>query len=247
MTEFKDHFSKQAQAYRLFRPRYPEALIDFISEAAPGHSLAWDCGTGNGQVAISLASRFKKVWATDASSEQVAVAPSHPNVSFLVEKAENSSLWPESVDAVTAAMAVHWFDQVHFIREVCRVLKCRGILAIWSYGDPRVEKGIDDAIARFERDALAQFWPEETSNRQLATTLTEGRFVQLQAPRFSIKCDWDCKRFASYVSTWSAYSRALQNGNQDAVHEGLENLAKAWGPSSRSIEWPLTLQLLQRA
>ena len=43
MTSFKDHFSRDAAGYAAHRPTYPDALVDFLAEAAPGRDLALDC------------------------------------------------------------------------------------------------------------------------------------------------------------------------------------------------------------
>ncbi|HVE65577.1 MAG TPA: SAM-dependent methyltransferase, partial [Thermoanaerobaculia bacterium] len=40
---FPDHFSGVAGAYAEFRPRYPEALFEWLAGLAPGRELAWDC------------------------------------------------------------------------------------------------------------------------------------------------------------------------------------------------------------
>lgn len=45
---FKDHFSARASDYARYRPRYPEALFEFLAALAPARETAWDCGTGSG-------------------------------------------------------------------------------------------------------------------------------------------------------------------------------------------------------
>jgi len=70
----KDNFSKQAATYAKFRPSYPTALYDFIFQHTPRFESAWDCGTGNGQVAQALATRFTRVYASDISAGQLAQA-----------------------------------------------------------------------------------------------------------------------------------------------------------------------------
>ena len=51
-SPFEDHFSKQSQLYAQYRPKYPAEIYSYLASLAPGRSLAWDCGTGNGQAAI---------------------------------------------------------------------------------------------------------------------------------------------------------------------------------------------------
>jgi hypothetical protein len=55
----KDNFSRQADAYAKYRPGYPPELFDFILKYVEGRSAAWDCATGNGQSAMSLAKHLK--------------------------------------------------------------------------------------------------------------------------------------------------------------------------------------------
>ena len=56
----KDNFSVHAGKYAKFRPQYPEALFDHLLGLVPSRGAAWDCGTGNGQVASKLALHFAK-------------------------------------------------------------------------------------------------------------------------------------------------------------------------------------------
>jgi hypothetical protein len=55
---FKDHFSRQSQAYSRYRPGYPPELIAWVAAQAPDRRLAVDCATGNGQAAVALAPVF---------------------------------------------------------------------------------------------------------------------------------------------------------------------------------------------
>src|SRR5215211_7126077 len=95
---FEDHFSGHSEQYAQHRPHYPDEIYAYIASIAPGYSLAWDCGTGNGQAAIGLAQYFDKVYATDASAEQISQARPHANVAYRVEPAEHVSLNDSSTD-----------------------------------------------------------------------------------------------------------------------------------------------------
>src|SRR5262249_7162330 len=106
--DFKDHFSGHAADYRAFRPDYPPELFAFLASVAPGRDLAWDCGTGSGQAAVGLAEHFAKVFATDASAEQLKNAQPHPRVEYAVAPAEKCPLGDHVVDLVTVAQALHW-------------------------------------------------------------------------------------------------------------------------------------------
>src|SRR5260370_17627907 len=81
-SPFRDHFAQAAPAYATFRPRYPAALFAALAAHAPARHLAWDCATGTGQAAISLADHFEQVVATDASEAQLAASLPHPPVPY---------------------------------------------------------------------------------------------------------------------------------------------------------------------
>src|SRR3977135_3390320 len=97
---FKDHFSRQAAGYAKFRPRYPQKLFDYLGSIAPSRQLAWDCGTGNGQAAVGLASVFDRVIDADGSKNQIPNAQSYKIVEYCVAPAENSCTGSETVDLI---------------------------------------------------------------------------------------------------------------------------------------------------
>src|SRR5689334_17540717 len=119
---FVDHFAPVAGAYAAHRPRYDEALFDWLAGLAPRRTLAWDCGAGSGQATHPLAERFDRVIGTDASAGQLSSAPAHARIEWRVAPAERSGLPTASADLVTVAQALHWFDVRAFYAEVDRVL-----------------------------------------------------------------------------------------------------------------------------
>ena len=124
-----DNFSKGAAEYVAFRPLSPEGIFDFLYAHTYSFGQAWDCGTGNGQVAARLAERFSKVYGTDISKEQLALAVQKDNITYRVERAEQTSLSDRSIDLVTVAQAIHWFDLNNFYKEVKRVAKPGALIA----------------------------------------------------------------------------------------------------------------------
>src|SRR2546422_1064300 len=133
-ASFEDHFSEIAAAYAAHRPSYPAALVDFLARLAPETRLAWDAGSGSGQLSVLLAGPFDRVVATDASAEQIARAAPHPKVEYRCAPAGVSGLPARVVDLATAAQAAHWFDLPAYYAEVRRVTRPGGIVALISYG-----------------------------------------------------------------------------------------------------------------
>ncbi|TLM60395.1 MAG: methyltransferase domain-containing protein [Deltaproteobacteria bacterium] len=136
---FADHFAPVAASYADFRPTYPRELFAWLATLTPRRDLAWDCAAGSGQASVDLAGYFAQVVATDASRAQIDAAVPHPRIDYRVAPAEASGLAAASVDLVTVAQALHWFDLPAFYAEVRRVLRPDGALAVWSYGVLAVE------------------------------------------------------------------------------------------------------------
>jgi len=243
---FKDHFSGHAELYRRFRPIYPPALFAFLADEAPGHALAWDCATGNGQAAVALADHFERVLATDASAEQVAGAPPHPGVEYTVAPAEHAPLDDGSVDLLTVAQALHWFDQAAFGAEVNRVLRPGGLIAVWSYNLFRVSPEVDALIDHFYRDTVGAWWPPERVFIENDYRDLPFPWTRLETPAFAMETDWDLEAVAGYLRTWSAVQRYMKETGEDPVAALMPRLAAVWGESARAVLWPLALQLGRR-
>ncbi|CAK7354798.1 unnamed protein product [Dovyalis caffra] len=153
-----DHlFNKQAAKYSDARPGYPSEWFSMLAALTPHRSLAWDVGTGNGQAAIGVAEHYKQVIATDISEEQLKHAIPHPQVQYVhtpltISGDELVSLLggENSVDLITAATAVQWFDLDKFYPIVKRVLrKPGGIIAVWCYGSMEFGPEIDCMLRSF--------------------------------------------------------------------------------------------------
>jgi SAM-dependent methyltransferase len=239
--EFVDHFSKLSPDYAAFRPTYPPALIAWLAELAPARELAWDCGTGNGQAARMLALHFERVVATDASAEQLAHATPHERVEYRQAPAEKAPLADASVDLVTVAAAIHWFDLEPFYAEVRRVLKPRGVLAAWSYDVVHVSPEIDRVLEWFYTERVGRHWPEgrrhvETHYRELAFPFPEV------GPRpFEIALSLDRRAYLGYVGTWSAVAHCREFEGRDPLPELEARLAPLWPDprERRHAIWPL--------
>lgn len=121
-----DRFSGHADRYARYRIDYPDALYNYVLSFVNGRQSAWDCATGNGQVASTLARYFDQVEATDISQTQLEQALVLPNVRYQISRAEKTPFADNQFDLVTVGQALHWFDAEAFHREVRRVLKPGG-------------------------------------------------------------------------------------------------------------------------
>jgi SAM-dependent methyltransferase len=244
-ADFADHFSGHASEYAAYRPQYPAALYQFLVDNCQQHQLAWDCATGNGQAALSLAGHFGRVVATDASTEQIAAAVPHPKIDYSVVRAESTGIAAASIDLVTVAQALHWFDIDDFFAEVARVVKPGGLLAAWSYEKSSAAEDIDpvlDAIL----DEVEDYWPPERDIVMNRYRDISFPWPEVDVPPISMVENWTVEQMLGYFRTWSASRRYQQDRGQDPVALYEVALRQAWGDRCRMVSWPLTIRVARR-
>jgi SAM-dependent methyltransferase len=242
---FEDHFSGHSDQYAQSRPHYPDEVYAYFASIAPAHSLAWDCGTGNGQAAIGLAKYFDRVYATDASAEQIAHARAHENVEYRVESAEHISLDDSSVDLVTVAVAIHWFNFDEFYREVKRVLKPNGILAAWTYSFSEISREIDPLIREYYYEVLNGYWPERIHYLEEQYQTLPFPFEEITPPPFVMEINWNLIQFSGFLDSWSATQRYKAQKGSHPLEVIWPRLLAAWGDENdqRLVRWPLYFRI----
>lgn len=245
VTGFKDYFSDVSSFYRDYRPHYPEQLFKHLADIAPSRSTAWDCATGSGQAARLLVQHFDRVIATDASASQVNNAETVERVTYRVEPAESTGLATESVDLVTVAQALHWFDLPAFEREIRRVCKPNSVLAIWSYAILQSIPAVDTVIEKLYDGILGDYWGEERRIVVQGYKDVVFPFESLVAPSFAMRSKWSLDHMIGYLSTWSAATKYKDRNGEDPVALIADELTHAWGDpqSLRDVSWPLTVKL----
>jgi SAM-dependent methyltransferase len=240
---FKDHFSRLASQYAEFRPQYPGALFDLLARVGPAHSRAWDCACGSGQATLDLAERFETVIATDASAQQIAVAKPHARVTYGVARAEASGLDSASIDVITVAQSLHWFDRPAFYEEARRILKPTGILAVWTYGIPLNDATLDRVMQSFYWETVGPYWPPERRYVEDGYRSIDFPFSELPAPSLSMRETWTLPQFLGYLRSWSSVGRYVNDKGEDPVVGVEELFTPVWGTRARGVSWPLSLRL----
>jgi hypothetical protein len=241
--EKKDYFSGQSQVYAAFRPTYPVALYKFIFTHLKDKSSAWDCATGNGQVARYLADHFKIVQATDTSKEQLKSAFPAKNIFYSVSSAEETSFSENQFDLITVAQALHWFQVDQFYSEVRRTSKPGALLAVWGYSLLTISPSIDELFLDFYENTVGPYWDE-------ARRLVENEyrdipfpFEQISVPSFTIETKWTLDQLSGYLTSWSATQKYIQLHGSNPVNKFKENLGKRW--PSKEVK-PVTFPLFAR-
>jgi SAM-dependent methyltransferase len=240
---FADHFSTQAADYARFRPRYPASLYDAIAAAAPGRALALDVGTGNGQAAVALAERFDRVVATDPSDAQIASAEPHARAEYRVAAAEDEVVEDGTVDVLTVAQALHWFDHPRFFATARRALRPGGVLVAWSYAFARCTPEVDAALYAFHDAHIEAYWPPDRAIVMRGYRDIELPFAPVDLGSFEMEADLSLDAYLGYLGTWSAVARYRKDRGEDPLPAWRAAVLPAWGDpqTARRVAWPLVV------
>jgi len=245
-SEVVRHFARHAVAYAEFRPRYPPALYQVIVAACARRDRACDCGSGSGQAVAPLARAFTHLVAADPAVAQIALARPRANVCRIVARAEALPSAEQSLDLITAAQALHWFDLPTFFGEAARVLRARGVVAAWCYGLLTPPPALAGVLREFHDDLVGAYWPPARRLVDEAYASIAWPWANVETHRFSMARRWSRDELVNYVGTWScvgAYRRATGRDPMPALQVGLR---ARWGRSERLVlRWPLTLKLMR--
>ncbi len=242
--KLKDHFSSQAGGYAKYRPVYARGLFKYLASIAPANELAWDSATGSGQAALGLAEYFDKVTATDASEKQILHAVRHEKIEYKTAPSEQTDIADNSVDLITVAQALHWFDFDAFFAESKRVLKDNGVIAAWSYNLLQISPETDVIVNRLYKEILEGCWPAERKMVEEGYKGIVFPFDKIAIPDFSMKASWTLAHVIGYLETWSAVQKYKKINGSDPVLLITAALSDAWGDPElkKEIEWPLAVK-----
>ncbi len=240
----KDNFSKQAESYAKFRPGYPDELFDFLFSLIAEKKAAWDCGTGNGQVALHLSKQFDKVYATDMSSTQIANAVKKENIQYSATSAEETFFTANMFDLITVGQAIHWFDFPKFYKEADRVLKTGGYIAAFGYGFFKIEKEMDLIISDFNQNIIRPYWDPEINYVVENYETIPFPFNEIDAPAFCSKYNWGLETVAGFLNTWSAVQHYIKANNKNPVDSLVAKLKNVWASNEKKdVSFPVFMRV----
>jgi len=240
----KDRFSSHASEYSRFRPEYPDSLISFVLSVTKRRESAWDCGTGNGQLAARLSPHFRTVFATDISKEQLAQAPAISNVRYSVEAAGETQFADKQFDLISIAQAIHWMPFDALYRDVYRCLKDDGLFLVTGYGLLSINPQIDAVVRHLYTEILGAYWDPERRYIDEEYATIPFPFEEVESPPFLQQYDWSLAQFTGYLNTWSAMKQYSKSTGLEALDSIAENLRAAWGASKTHLAtFPILLRM----
>lgn len=240
----KDNFSTHSNLYKQYRPDYPLDLFEWLFKQINQFESAWDCGTGNGQIASVLSKKFKNVFATDISEQQLSNAAILPNIEYSKQSAEHTNFANNFFDLITVGQAIHWFDFENFYKEVKRSAKPNAIIAVVGYGQFKCEPAIDAIIDTLYTDIIGKYWDKERKYVEENYLSIPFPFKEIQGPHFSNRYSWDLPQIIGYLETWSAVKHYQKENNQNPVDLIKKDLEAVWDTGEfKEINFPIITRI----
>lgn len=177
MSDPTKRFSNRVDDYVKYRPGYPAAIIDLLTNACglTSDSLIADVGSGTGILSELFLEHGNRVFGIEPNAAMRAAGEKflaqYSGFTSIEGVAEATTLPAGSVGIITAGQAFHWFDHKRARAEFIRILKPNGwVVLIWNerrlgstpflraYEDLLLEFGTDYQRVRYE-DAYSAIAP----------------------------------------------------------------------------------------
>ncbi len=226
-------FGGDARPYELGRPDYPPEAVAHIAAAfgLTGASTVVDLAAGTGKVTRALVRVAGTVIAVEPSDAMRAVLRDVvPDAKAMQGTAEAMPLPAGSADAVVVGEAFHWFDADAAGREIWRVLRPGGGLALlWNRDRPDdPPPAWQERIRELTDPHLRAFGPHPAHGGPhpsqgagwLAPLEALGLFAPFRSAVFDHVDELTPERVEALIASWS-WIAALAPGAREGVLAGV--------------------------
>ncbi|XP_078085187.1 putative methyltransferase DDB_G0268948 isoform X3 [Mustelus asterias] len=201
------------------------------------------------QLQEGLASHFDKVVGIDLSEAQIEEArkmDGPDNVSYRQGVAEEMKFEDGSVDLVTVGAAAHWFDMEKFMKELARILKPHGCVALYCYEVPHL-LGYDhcsDHPTQIVQDLFTILKPYETEVNSIVWNEYKEVFDAITFPDkeraedIYVKLKKSISWFIRYLNSsvlYQSYQKEDPENAKASLEKVEQRLLNALGVSSETV------------
>jgi ubiquinone/menaquinone biosynthesis C-methylase UbiE len=229
-------FGGVADVYDRGRPGWPAEAIAWL--LGPGPLDVLELGAGTGKLTAALLAAGHRVTALEPSAGMREVLAARvgdaPDATVIDGRAEEIPLDDDSVDAVVAGSAFHWFDREPTLAEIGRVLRPPGVFGLLGN---RYDTSIDwqrrlRKISSAGAIYRAGHWPSQDELRE--------RFAEVEDRSIAHRMEVDPAMLRDYLASlsWVAtMAPAERDAHLAAIDEFWANEPELRGCSSATLAW----------
>jgi SAM-dependent methyltransferase len=225
-------FGRTAKDYGRFRPSFPARFYEKLSSYNIGvrGQKVLDIGCGTGAIARQLTIQDCEVIGLDSAKRMVVEAKSidpqiEPKVSYVVGRAESLCFLEEVFDVVTAGQCWHWFQHKYALKEIQRILRPGGKLAIahldWLAIPGSVASATETLIRKHN-----QSWSTKGTYGLYPCWLAqilEGGFVGIETFSFDVDFSFTHQQWIGRIRASAGVAASL---SQDAIGQFCDDLSQ---------------------
>lgn len=207
-----------AERYKNGRPDYHIQTIkrikDFLN-ISQKFELSVDIACGTGLSTLPLTNISEKVIGIDLSTEMLSFAEKHPDIEYKVGSAEGIDLPDSSVDLITVASGIHWFDIEKFFSEAKRVLINQGYLIVYENFYMGKMLNQPEFLNWYQKIYLQKFKTPKRNNFDWNNEFLEkSGFKLLETETYENSISFNKKQLINYLTTQSNVINAVENGEE---------------------------------
>ncbi|HEU5139497.1 MAG TPA: class I SAM-dependent methyltransferase [Bacillales bacterium] len=216
--------------YYQYRPAYPQALLEWISEVyhLDGTGWALDLGCGIGNLTRPLAHYFEEVVGMDPDREMLEEARRLSNLANL--EFRQGSSWDLSSDMgpyrlVAMGESFHWMDRDDVLRKLYEMVQPQGGVVVASKkidGSEEYHEVVNEVIREFlgaKRRAGKGYYEHPKESHQ--TVLARSPFKVLEAWRHEYSMEWSIDEIIGFLYSTSYANKRLLDDQADEFEKVL--------------------------
>jgi ubiquinone/menaquinone biosynthesis C-methylase UbiE len=242
-------FAGTAWYYARYRPTYPDAVIHLLAERfkLDKKSRLLDLGCGTGQIALKLAPHVCEIIAIDPQEEMLQegkAAAASLNISNIIwlkgESGDLSNMTGQigSIDLATIARAFHWMSREQTLRDLLKLIKPGGGVAIISDSGPTDEGMLPwkEIIQRAVKKWLGKERKAGTRGtythpkKRFEEYLKESEFCNYEEAVYSIERSWSINEIIGYMYSTSLASPPVLGDKKESFEADLRQKLLALKP-----------------
>lgn len=199
--------------------------MDYDTKRSFRNGLDVGCGAGLSTKALKLI--CEKVTGTDISEAMIHVCQGlYPDFdySFYCSCAENTEIFQEPYDIVTAAGVINWVDKKTFLEAMHRVMVPDGLLLIYDFELSDLMKD-GDSYTYWYRNIYLQEFPRPPRNEKVWTQEDVGKnFVMRKQVNYQMGYEFSLDEFICFMMIQSNVNIQIEEGKKKAneVHSWMQ-------------------------